>query len=116
LDRYLVQHIEGFTGPIRIERRGNRLRPRYVLHTPDKIYLMRTRPGPQTPSKASTLDPFEREFRLHWALSGSPLPLAKMLCLCMDESVIGRAFYVVVSDCRILDLEHESNHKTPTSA
>lgn len=97
LDRYLAEHIEGFTGPIRIERRGSRSNPRYVLHTPDKTYLLRTRPGPQALSKASKQLPIEREFRLHWALSGSTVPPARMSCLCTDESVIGRPFYVVLS-------------------
>jgi aminoglycoside phosphotransferase (APT) family kinase protein len=83
LDRYLADHIEGFAGPIRIEQSGSRLNPTYVLHTPQKDYVMRARPRP-----------IEREFRVHWALAGSVTPLSKM-CLCTDESVIGRAFYVV---------------------
>lgn len=94
LDRYLAEHIDGFAGLIRIERRGGRSNPRYVLHTPDRIYLMRTKPGPQAKLKTST-HPIEREFRVQWALAGSAVPFAKMFCLCTDESVIGRAFYVM---------------------
>jgi aminoglycoside phosphotransferase (APT) family kinase protein len=37
----------------------------------------------------------EREFRLQAAMAGSAVPVAGMHCLCEDESVIGRAFYVM---------------------
>jgi aminoglycoside phosphotransferase (APT) family kinase protein len=94
LERYLAEHIEGFAGPIRIEPCGSRLNPTYVLHTPEKVYVMRARPRPHGKLKSQT-HPIEREFRVHWALAGSVTPLAKRCCLCIDESVIGRAFYVV---------------------
>ena len=55
---------------------------------------MCARPRPHAKLKSPT-HPIEREFRVHWALAGSVTPLSKMCCLCTDESVIGRAFYVV---------------------
>ena len=55
---------------------------------------MRTKPGP-----ASKLLPsahaIEREFRVMHALAGSDVPVPRMHLLCEDESVIGRAFYVM---------------------
>jgi aminoglycoside phosphotransferase (APT) family kinase protein len=95
LERYLRENIDGFNGPIRIERcGGGRSNPTYVLHTPDKSYVMRTKPGPQAKLLPSA-HAIEREFRLQSALAGSTVPVAKMHCLCTDESVIGRAFFVM---------------------
>jgi aminoglycoside phosphotransferase (APT) family kinase protein len=37
----------------------------------------------------------EREYRVQSALRGSPVPVAGMHYLCEDESLIGRAFYVM---------------------
>src|SRR6202012_1953609 len=37
----------------------------------------------------------EREYRVMHALAGTGVPVAQMLALCEDESVIGRAFYVM---------------------
>ena len=55
-------------------------------------WVMRTKPGP-----ASKLLPsahaIEREFRVQQALASTDVPVAKMVALCEDESVIGRAFY-----------------------
>lgn len=55
---------------------------------------MRSKPGP-----ASKLLPsahaIEREFRVLQALHESTVPVARPYVLCTDESIIGRAFYVM---------------------
>ena len=95
LERYLREHIDGFAGPVRIERcGGGRSNPTYLLHTPRQSYVMRTKPGPQAKLLPSA-HAIEREFRVQSALAGSAVPVAKMYCLCSDEAVIGRAFYVM---------------------
>jgi aminoglycoside phosphotransferase (APT) family kinase protein len=95
LERYLAQEIVGFGGPIGAERcGGGRSNPTYVLSAQGKKYVMRTKPGPQAKLLPSA-HAIEREFRVQAALAGSAVPVAKMYCLCSDESVIGRVFYVM---------------------
>jgi aminoglycoside phosphotransferase (APT) family kinase protein len=95
LEGYLAQHVEGFHGPLSLSRfKGGQSNPTYLLSTPGRSYVMRTKPAP-----ASQLLPsahaIEREFRVQSALAGSAVPVTAMHCLCEDESIIGRAFYVM---------------------
>ena len=55
---------------------------------------MRTKPGPVAKLLPSA-HAIEREFRVMGALAGSDVPVPRMHLLCEDESVIGRAFYVM---------------------
>ncbi|MFN7445800.1 MAG: phosphotransferase family protein, partial [Curvibacter sp.] len=65
-----------------------------LLTTPGASYVMRTKPGPVARLLPSA-HAIEREFRVMQALHGSEVPVARMLLLCDDESVIGRAFYLM---------------------
>ncbi|MEY2685896.1 MAG: hypothetical protein RL375_94, partial [Pseudomonadota bacterium] len=56
--------------------------------------VMRAKPGPVARLLPSA-HAIEREFRVMAALTGSDVPVARMLLLCDDEAVIGRAFYVM---------------------
>jgi len=95
LDTYLQQHIVGFEGPIQISRfKGGQSNPTYLLSTPQRQYVMRCKPAPVAQLLPSA-HAVEREFRLQAALAGSAVPVAGMHCLCEEESVIGRAFYVM---------------------
>jgi aminoglycoside phosphotransferase (APT) family kinase protein len=95
LEDYLRQHITGFSGPITVTRfKGGQSNPTYLLTTPARQYVMRAKPGPVAQLLPSA-HAVEREFRLQSALAGSAVPVAGMHCLCEDESVIGRAFYVM---------------------
>ncbi|MGL5004631.1 MAG: phosphotransferase family protein, partial [Casimicrobium sp.] len=60
----------------------------------NKTYVMRAKPGPVAKLLPSA-HAIDREFRVMKALHGSDVPVAKMHTLCEDESVIGRAFYVM---------------------
>jgi aminoglycoside phosphotransferase (APT) family kinase protein len=55
---------------------------------------MRSKPGPVARLLPSA-HAVEREYRVMRALAGTGVPVARMLALCEDESVIGRAFYVM---------------------
>lgn len=55
---------------------------------------MRSKPGPVAKLLPSA-HAIDREFRVMRGLAGSEVPVAKMHTLCEDESVIGRAFYVM---------------------
>jgi aminoglycoside phosphotransferase (APT) family kinase protein len=95
LESYLAAHLPGFAGPIQVEQfKGGQSNPTYRLTTPAGRYVMRAKPGP-----ASKLLPsahaIDREFRVMRALHGTDVPVARMHLLCEDESVIGRAFYLM---------------------
>ena len=95
LERYLAAHLPGFAGPLIVEQfKGGQSNPTYQLTASGRSYVMRSKPGP-----ASKLLPsahaIEREFRVMHALADTAVPVPRMHLLCEDESVIGRAFYVM---------------------
>jgi aminoglycoside phosphotransferase (APT) family kinase protein len=95
LSAWLLAHVPGFEGPLQIEMfKGGQSNPTYKLITPTAAYVMRAKPGPVAKLLPSA-HAIEREFRVMSALQSSDVPVAKMLSLCEDESVIGRAFYIM---------------------
>ncbi len=95
LQSWLVQHIEGFSGPLSLEMfKGGQSNPTYKLITPSRSYVMRAKPGPVAKLLPSA-HAVEREFAVMQGLAGTQVPVARMYGLCEDESVIGRAFYVM---------------------
>ncbi|MET0717064.1 MAG: phosphotransferase [Pseudoxanthomonas sp.] len=95
LASYLRERIVGFRGPVQVTRfKGGQSNPTYLLDTPGRKYVMRSKPAPISQLLPSA-HAVEREYRLQAALSGSAVPVAGMHCLCEDESVIGRAFYIM---------------------
>ena len=95
LQIWLAAHLPGFTGPLAVEQfKGGQSNPTYKLVTPQRSYVMRTKPGPLAKLLPSA-HAIEREFRVMDALALSGVPVARMHVLCSDESVIGRAFYVM---------------------
>jgi aminoglycoside phosphotransferase (APT) family kinase protein len=92
---WLQAQVPGFEGPLQIEMfKGGQSNPTYKLITPTTAYVMRAKPGPVAKLLPSA-HAIEREFRVMSALQSSDVPVAKMLALCEDESVIGRAFYIM---------------------
>ncbi|MGX5651511.1 phosphotransferase family protein [Hydrogenophaga borbori] len=95
LERWLAPRLEGFAGPLTVEMfKGGQSNPTYKLITPTRAYVMRAKPGPVAKLLPSA-HAIEREFRVMSALAGTGVPVARMHALCEDESVIGRAFYVM---------------------
>ena len=95
LQRWLTTHLNGFAGPLTVEMfKGGQSNPTYKLITPQRAYVMRAKPGPVAKLLPSA-HAIEREFRVMSALHGTGVPVAQMHVLCEDESVIGRAFYVM---------------------
>lgn len=95
LEAYLDAHLEGFRGPLSVEMfKGGQSNPTYKLTTPHASYVMRAKPGPVAKLLPSA-HAIEREFTVMHALEGTAVPVARMHCLCEDEAVIGRAFYVM---------------------
>ena len=95
LSRWLSHHLSGFQGPLQVAQfKGGQSNPTYLLTTPDRRYVMRSKPGPVARLLPSA-HAIEREFRVMGALQGRGVPVPAMLALCDDESVIGRAFYLM---------------------
>lgn len=95
LEEWLSTRLKGFQGPLRVEMfKGGQSNPTYKLVSPDQTWVMRAKPGPVAKLLPSA-HAIEREYRVMSALQGTPVPVAEMLALCEDESIIGRAFYVM---------------------
>ena len=95
LEVFLLKGLPGFQGPLTIQQfKGGQSNPTYLLHTPTKRYVMRTKPGPVARLLPSA-HAIEREFKVMQALSQTDVPVAKMHLLCTDESIMGRAFYIM---------------------
>ncbi len=95
LTAWLDTNLEGFKGPLTVEMfKGGQSNPTYKLNTPGKSYVMRAKPGPVAKLLPSA-HAIEREFAVMRGLYGTDAPVAQMHCLCEDESIIGRAFYIM---------------------
>ncbi|CAN7446113.1 phosphotransferase [Trinickia sp. LjRoot230] len=95
LAAWLRAHLDGFSGPLSVEQfAGGQSNPTFRLVTPGRSYVMRAKPGPSAKLLPSA-HAIEREYRVMHALVEHGVPVARMLALCEDEAVIGRAFYVM---------------------
>jgi aminoglycoside phosphotransferase (APT) family kinase protein len=95
LQDWLTGRLPGFSGPLTVRQfKGGQSNPTYQLVTPGGVYVMRAKPGPAAKLLPSA-HAIEREFRVMQALATTDVPVAQMHLLCTDESVIGRAFYVM---------------------
>ena len=102
---YLSDKIEGFSGPIEVEKfQVGQSNPTFLLKTPAKNFVLRRKPPGVLLKSAHAVD---REFRVQSALAGSDVPVAKMYHLCEDNDVIGSMFYV-------MDHVNGRNHTMPT--
>jgi aminoglycoside phosphotransferase (APT) family kinase protein len=95
LTAWLGQNLEGFAGPLAVEMfKGGQSNPTYKLVTPARSYVMRAKPGPVAKLLPSA-HAVEREFAVMRGLADTDVPVPRMYCLCEDESLIGRAFYIM---------------------
>lgn len=95
LEAWMSVHVAGFAGPITVEMfKGGQSNPTYKLVTPGRSYVMRSKPGPVAKLLPSA-HAIEREFKVMQGLAGTEVPVPHMHALCEDESIIGRAFYIM---------------------
>jgi aminoglycoside phosphotransferase (APT) family kinase protein len=95
LAQHLAQNLPGFAGPLEVRQfQGGQSNPTYLLITPQRRYVMRSKPGPVAKLLPSA-HAIEREFRVMQALATQGMPVPQMRLLVEDESVIGRAFFVM---------------------
>jgi aminoglycoside phosphotransferase (APT) family kinase protein len=95
VEAHLQARLPGFAGPLTVEQfKGGQSNPTYKLITPERSYVMRSKPGPAARLLPSA-HAIDREFTVMRALHGTDVPVPQMHLLCEDESVIGRAFYIM---------------------
>jgi aminoglycoside phosphotransferase (APT) family kinase protein len=95
LERFMRERVAGYAGPASIEQfKGGQSNPTYRITAGGRRYVMRAKPGPAAKLLPSA-HAIEREFRVISALGAAGIPVPRALALCEDESVIGRAFYVM---------------------
>jgi aminoglycoside phosphotransferase (APT) family kinase protein len=92
---WLASNVPAFRGPLTVEQfKGGQSNPTFKLITPGATYALRAKPGPAAKLLPSA-HAIEREYRVMAALRPHGVPVPEMLALCEDESVIGRAFYLM---------------------
>lgn len=96
LGTYLRAHIPGFPeGPVSVEQfKGGQSNPTFKLSAGGRSFVLRTKPGPAAKLLPSA-HAIDREYRVMDALQKAGFPAPRQLLLCTDESVIGRAFFVM---------------------
>jgi len=95
LEAFLSAQIAGFAGPLDVVQfKGGQSNPTFLLTTPRAKYVMRSKPAPAAKLLPSA-HAVDREHRIITALGRIGVPVPRTFCLCEDESVIGRAFYVM---------------------
>jgi aminoglycoside phosphotransferase (APT) family kinase protein len=89
----MAQHVAGFQGPLRVEQfRGGQSNPTYKLITPARSYVLRRKPPGALLKGAHAVD---REAQVLAALGRVDYPVPRVYGLCMDETVVGTAFFVM---------------------
>jgi len=93
LDKWMRENVEGYAGPLKISQfKGGQSNPTYRLDTPGRSYVMRRKPFGKLLPSAHAVD---REYKVITALHAQGFPAAKTYGLCMDDGVIGAAFYIM---------------------
>ena len=93
LERYLVDHVDGFAGPLEVrEFRGGQSNPTYQLVTPSTKYVLRRKPPGTLLPSAHAVD---REYRVMHQLHPTGFPVPRTYVLSEDESIVGTMFYVM---------------------
>jgi len=93
LTTYLEAHIEGFKGPITLDKfPGGQSNPTYKVSAQSGTYVLRRQPPGKLLKSAHAVD---REYKVLNALKDSDVPVAKVFHLCEDLSIIGSMFYLM---------------------
>jgi aminoglycoside phosphotransferase (APT) family kinase protein len=93
LAEWCEAHVDGFEGPVSLEKFAvGQSNPTYVMHTPARRYVLRSKPPGTLLKSAHAVD---REYRVMRALAGTEVPVPKTHALCEDDGVIGAMFFVM---------------------
>jgi aminoglycoside phosphotransferase (APT) family kinase protein len=98
---YMRAHVDAGIRTVEVEQfKGGQSNPTYLVRANGKRYVLRRKPPGKLLPSAHAVD---REYRVITALAGTDVPVAKTYALCLDDTVIGTAFYIMdFVDGRIL--------------
>jgi aminoglycoside phosphotransferase (APT) family kinase protein len=89
----MEQHVEGFEGPIEVEKfPGGQSNPTFKLTSPGRQYVLRRKPPGKLLKGAHAV---EREYRIMTALGPLGFPVPRTYGLCEDSEVLGTPFFVM---------------------
>ncbi len=93
VDRYLQSNLNGYSGPLDVEKfTVGQSNPTFLLKTPDRSFVLRRKPLGKLLKSAHAVD---REFHVQKALAETSVPVPQVHLLCEDDAIIGSAFYVM---------------------
>ena len=106
LEQFLAARLPDLRGPMRLERiGGGQSNPTFFVSFDNRALVLRKQPGSAILPSAHAVD---REYRVMQALSGSALPVPRMVLFHAGREVVGTPFYVmerlpgrVFSDCAL---------------
>ena len=93
LEKYLADKMPDFHGPLEVVQfAGGQSNPTFMLRAGDARYVMRKKPAGTLLQSAHQV---EREYRILTALANTDVPVPRTHFLCVDQSIIGTAFFVM---------------------
>lgn len=93
LARYLEKQVEGFSGPLSLQKfPGGQSNPTYLLEAASGRYVLRCQPPGKLLKSAHAVD---REYRIQKALAGTDVPVARVFHLCEETVLLGVKFYLM---------------------
>ncbi|KAF2430460.1 aminoglycoside phosphotransferas-like protein [Tothia fuscella] len=107
LEKYIDENVPEIRTPLQIKQFGfGQSNPTYqLIDASSNKYVMRKKPPGTLISK--TAHKVDREYRIIHALEKTDVPVPKTYCLCMDDNVVGSAFYIMeFLDGRIIEEPH----------
>ena len=93
LSAYLENHVEGFQGPLTVEKfSGGQSNPTFRVDAASGQYVLRRQPPGKLLKSAHAVD---REYRVIAALKDTDVPVASVYHLCENTDIIGSMFYLM---------------------
>lgn len=93
LTAWWTREIGPLSEPLQFEvLAGGQSNPTYCVSSGGQRWVLRSQPTGALLASAHAVD---REYKVMQALAHTDVPVPQMVALCMDRSVIGRAFYVM---------------------
>ena len=93
LETWMRARVEGFAGGLAVAQfKGGQSNPTYLLSAGERRWVLRRKPPGKLLPSAHAVD---REYRVITALANSDVPVPRTHGLCLDENVIGTAFYLM---------------------
>lgn len=93
LEEWLTANVNGFRGPMRIQRlTGGQSNPTFRLVTPTRELVLRRKPVGPLPPSAHVI---EREYKAMHALAGTGVPVPRVHAIDTGEDVVGTAFFIM---------------------